>query len=78
VEESTYREQDVKTGVRIKTITPKEGDCQLVYKGPVFCSLIMTALTSLSAVADDYSRLQLYILGFYSAVGFHSGLLLII
>jgi hypothetical protein len=42
------------------------------YRGPVFCSLIMTALTSLSAVADDYSRLQLYILGF------HSGLSLII
>jgi hypothetical protein len=33
------------------------GSCQLVYKGPVFCSLIMTALTSLSGVADDYSRL---------------------
>jgi hypothetical protein len=30
---------------------------QLVYKGPVFCSLILTALTSLSVVADDYSRL---------------------
>jgi hypothetical protein len=31
--------------------------CQLVYRGPVFYSLIMTALTSLSGVADDYSRL---------------------
>jgi hypothetical protein len=31
--------------------------CQLVYRGPVFCSLIMTALTSLLGVADDYSRL---------------------
>jgi hypothetical protein len=34
-----------------------EAYCQLAYKGPVFCSLIMTALASLSGVADDYSRL---------------------
>jgi hypothetical protein len=43
-----------------------ETECQLDYRGPVFCSLILTALTSLSVVANNYSRLQLYIPGYSS------------
>jgi hypothetical protein len=38
----------------------------LVYRGPVFCSLILTALTALSGAADDYfsctrTTLQLFL-----------------